>query len=530
MLETAIIGGGLCGLSLATGLHAQGRPFAIFEARTRLGGRILSLPNEKAGMRVDVGPTWYWPDTQPAMTRLVDELGLISFSQLDEGTTLRLHDHDRSPTKSENETFHAGARRVDGGMQTIIAALTAKLPSGCVHYEHVLSAVIDRGDHVELHFKNGDSLLKINAKRAVLAMPPRLIEERVTFEPELDAPIVQAMRETYTWMASEAKCVLGYAEASWREKGQSGNAFVTHGQAVFGQIWDSCDSTGKHAALAGFIALPPALRQSFESGLPMLIGNQIAQVFGPELEHGEQVYQNWAAEEFTCARWDLDPPGEHPEYNNPFLRQVLWSGKLFFGGSETASTAGGYMEGALDSARRLVRDVGRFAPATNVTPMPGGKDMISNADSVVQFSQWVANRQNEVLEIYRKHLTKIMASPDKEIVTQRAMVATVEQTFSEALFKLEQLPFDLRAVGVDKGRSALTPEILKGFDGFIQFLIDAVINYNRTSCALSNFPGEDKPSKDYMQAILRDIAAAWKEFCLSVNAFFIAKTPMLAAS
>jgi monoamine oxidase len=33
-----------------------------------------------------------------------------------------------------------------------------------------------------------------------------------------------------------------------------------------------------------------------------------------------------------------------------------------------------------------------------------------------------------------------------------------------------------------------------------------------------------------MQAILRDIAAAWREFCLSVNAFFIAKTPALAAS
>jgi len=122
-----------------------------------------------------------------------------------------------------------------------------------------------------------------------------------------------------------------------------------------------------------------------------------------------------------------------------------------------------------------------------------------------------------------------MASPDKEIVTQRAMVATVEQVFSEALMRLEQLPFDMTNVAVDKGRSALTPDVLKTFDGFIQYLIDAVIQYNRTSCALSNFPGEDKPSKDYLQAILRDIAAAWKEFALSVNSFFIAKTRALAS-
>jgi monoamine oxidase len=529
MLETAIIGGGLCGLSLATGLEAQGRSFAIFEARARLGGRILSVQSEKAGMRIDLGPTWYWPDTQPAMTRLVADLGLISFLQLDEGSVLRLHDHGRSPTKSEGETVHAGARRVEGGMASIIEALDAKLPKDSIHFEHVLTAVLDRGDHVELHFRQGDSLTTIEAKRVVLAMPPRLIEERIRFEPELDAQLIEAMRETYTWMASEAKALLCYDRPIWREAGQSGSAFVTHGQAVFGQIYDACDATGR-AALGGFIALPPALRQSFEAGLPMLIGNQIGQIFGPELEHGEQIYQNWAAEEFTCARRDLEPPAEHPGYNNPFLRQVLWSGKLFFGGAETASYAGGYMEGALDSARRLVRDVGRFAPTSIPVSMPGGKDMISNANSVTEFAQWVANHQSEVLETYRKHLTKIMASPDKEIVTQRAMVATVEQAFSEALFRLEQLPFDLRAVGVDKGRSALTPEILKGFDGFIQFLIDAVINYNRTSCALSNFPGEDKPSKDYMQAILRDIAAAWREFCLSVNAFFIAKTPALAAS
>jgi len=40
MLETAIIGGGLCGLSLTKNLHRRGRDFALFEARDRLGGRI----------------------------------------------------------------------------------------------------------------------------------------------------------------------------------------------------------------------------------------------------------------------------------------------------------------------------------------------------------------------------------------------------------------------------------------------------------------------------------------------------------
>lgn len=528
MLETAIVGGGLCGLALAAGLEAQGRPFALFEARGRLGGRVLSVASEKAGMRVDLGPTWFWPDTQPGITRLVADLGLVSFPQHDSGTVLRLHDHDKTPVPSENETVHAGARRVEGGMASIIEAIAQKLPDDRIHLEHALSVVIDRSDHVELHFRQGDALIIVEARRVVLAMPPRIVEEHVRFEPNLDDTLVDAMRETYTWMAGEAKALIAYDRALWRESGKSGNAFVTHEQAVFGEIFDACDATATRAALGGFIALPPSLRDSFKAGLPMLIGNQMAQIFGPELEHGEQHYQDWAAEEFTCGRRDLIPPDDHPHYGNPFLRQVIWDGKLFFGGSETASYAGGYLEGALDSSRRLLRDVGRFAPAIAVKPRNTDQAGPSNAETVTIFSQWVAGQQGQVLETYRKHLNKLMSSPDKEIVTQRAMVATVEQVFSEALLQLEHLSFDMGDVPVERGRSALTVETLKSFDGFIQFLLDSVIQYNRTSCALSNFPGEDKPSKDYLQAILRDIAAAWKEFCLSVNAFFIARTPATA--
>jgi len=529
MLETAIVGGGLCGLSLAVALEAQGRPYALFEARPRLGGRVLSEHSEKAGMRVDLGPTWYWPDTQPGMVRLIADLGLISFLQRDEGAVLRLHDHDKKAVQSQGESLHAGARRVEGGMASIIEALAKKIPATNIHLEHGLSVILDRGDHVELHFHNGDALVIIEAKRAVLAIPPRVLDEQVRFEPSLDDQLVEAMRDTYTWMAAEAKAVVAYDKPLWREKGYAGNAFVTHEQAVLGEIFDACDATGTRAALGGFIALNPMLRESFKAGLPMLLGNQLGQVFGPELEQGEQHYKNWSADHYTASNRDQVPPNEHPAYNNPYLRQVLWDGKLFFGGSETASYAGGYMEGALDSARRLARDVGRFAPA--VAAVAGaGAGAASNEESVAKFGQWVAAQQAEVVETYRKHLNRMMASPDKEIVTQRAMVATVEQVFSEALLQLEQLPFDFSTVGIDKGRSELTPPILNPFNGFIQFMIDAVVHYNRTSCALSNFPGEDKLGKDYLQAILRDIAAAWKEFCLSVNALFVSKTPVLAAS
>ncbi len=82
MLEIAIVGAGICGLTLGRELAARGVSFALFEARERLGGRVLSVQNPTSGERLDLGPTWFWPDTQPAVRRLAEELGLERFDQM----------------------------------------------------------------------------------------------------------------------------------------------------------------------------------------------------------------------------------------------------------------------------------------------------------------------------------------------------------------------------------------------------------------------------------------------------------------
>jgi monoamine oxidase len=65
--------------------------------------------------------------------------------------------------------------------------------------------------------------------------------------------------------------------------------------------------------------------------------------------------------------------------------------------------------------------------------------------------------------------------------------------------------------------------VQKPFRDFIQSLVDDVVAFNRTSCALSNFPDEHHVSKEYMQVIYRDIAAAWQEFSLSANRLLLDK-------
>ncbi len=525
MLDTAIVGGGLCGMALARSLYRQGRAVGVFEARGRLGGRILSVKGAGAGLAVDLGPTWFWPETQPLMQSLVDELELASISQHDDGSLLHLNDADKAPERMDGKTLHAGARRLRGGMTQLIDAMATGLSSESLHFNNVLTDVSGRGDYVVLTFVEGDDTVEVQARHVVLAIPPRLLEQQVRFEPELDEATREAMRGAETWMAAQAKVVMTYDRAFWREAGQSGNAFVTHEQAVIGEIFDACDGTPGHAVLGGFLALSPELRESFSIGLPLLMTSQIAQVFGAVLEPIDQHYQNWATEPFTCSVRDrTSPRAEHADIANPMLRRALWDGKLYLAGSETASRGAGYLEGALEAARRIDLSLNRgWAKPEPSDGRPADSASSINAASLARFSRWVAAQQELAFDGYRHRLTRSLAAQQREQLTQRAILESMEEVFDKALAELDGLPFEISAVAVERGRSPLTPGVQQPFGSLMQSVLDDVKAFNRTSCALSNFPDEHHLSKEYLQVILRDIAAAWLEFSLAANRLLVAK-------
>jgi monoamine oxidase len=528
MLDTAIVGGGLCGVVLARSLFRQGRAVALFEARERLGGRILSVARTDAAGVVDLGPTWFWPDTQPLMKSLLAELGLASIPQHDDGSSLHLNDPDKAPDRIDGRKLHEDARRLPGGMAQLVDQLAAEAPPDLLRCNHVLTEVRDRGDHVVLSFAAGDDLIEVKARQAVLAVAPRLLEQGVRFTPALDETTKEAMRGTATWMAAQAKVVFPYDRAFWREAGQSGNAFVTHEQAVIGEIFDACDETSGSAALGGFLALSPQLREDFSVGLPLLMASQMVQVFGSLLEPAEPHYQDWANEPFTCSALDRDSPAsEHVAIANPMLRRPQWDGRLHLAGSETAAGGAGYLEGALEAARRVDLALNRGWTKAETSPSEAtrsdGSAASINATSLARFSKWVADQQDVAFDGYRHRLNHNLAVQQREQLTQRALLESMEELFDNALKMLDGLPFEISSTAVERGRSPLTPGVQQPFGVLMQSVFDDVIAFNRTSCALSNFPDEHHLSREYRQVILRDIAAAWLEFSLAANRLLVAK-------
>lgn len=248
-------------------------------------------------------------------------------------------------------------------MQALVDAFAGRLPSGRLHLGQRLHGLQDLGDTVALRFDDGSTL---QARRVVLALPPRLVLQGLALAPALPEAVQAAMRDTPTWMAHAAKAALPCRNAVWQEQGLSGNAWVTHAQAVLAEVFDASGPAG--AALAGFIALPPEQRPRFERSLPLLLESQLAMLFGRDVQPLGAHWQDWAADDLCCSAFDRAEdgrggrPGEHGA-SVGLLQAPLWDGRLWLGGSETARQGTGYLEGALRTAGRLRAELCRAAPA-----------------------------------------------------------------------------------------------------------------------------------------------------------------------
>lgn len=442
-------------------------------------------------------------------------------AQHDPGDALWLTDPNRAPARRiELGGVFVGARCVIGGAAQLIHTLAHGLPPGCVRTGQAVHVLRDRGAFIELQAHAGHP---IQARQVVLAMPPRLVHEQIQFEPALPATVWDALAATPTWMAAQAKSVTTFAQPFWRAAGHSGNAFVRHAQAVLGEVFDASTEGMAGGALAGFVALDAAQREHFKRGLPLLIDSQLTQLFGAAAQHGNAFLQEWANEPLTCSTLDRTQPSE-PPLNEPLLRQLLWAGRLFLGGSETAAHGAGHMEGALESADRLqhalCRPTARVRSAV-VWPVAtvAGDASDSRRAAIALFASRVLALRDMAAQRYQLHLTRLLSSQQVEWLTQRALLAAADQLYSESLARLDHLLPALNPAGseVTHGRHALTATLLAPFEGWNKALLEAALQHNATSIALSNFPNEHQPDADTLRAITLDLAAAWREFALELN-------------
>jgi monoamine oxidase len=355
-----IVGAGLSGLRAASLLTAQGIKCKVFEARDRIGGRVLSTsdPNRPALGTFDLGPTWFWPQYENMMDSLVKELNIDTFVQYTKGAMLSERIQNEPPERfvlPEN----SGERsiRFKGGVQTLIDAVADTIPSEVIELETRVTAIRldDAGAAtVEAHLADG-TRKNVTASAVILALPPRILAHHIEFSPTLPPTIMTDLVSKPTWMAGQAKAIAIYDRPFWRESGLSG--FATSWVGPLQEIHDASSETGS-GALFGFFGMPAKTRRELgEDHVLKLVIDQLIRLFGTPAQNVRAIlYKDWSTDSETAVEEDLAPLRNFPSYGQP-PKAGVWEEKIHFAGTETNSQYGGHLEGALQSAEQAVYEI-----------------------------------------------------------------------------------------------------------------------------------------------------------------------------
>jgi len=280
------------------------------------------------------------------MDELVRHHGLTRFDQYAKGTLV--FENERGEVEhGRGFSSMAGSHRVEGGFAALINAIAADLPHDRVHLSMPVAAITQGPDSVNVTTSAG----LVTAKRVVLALPQRLASQ-FKYTPPLPAVAHQAMDDTATWMAGQAKALAIFETPFWRDAGLSGDAMSRHGPMV--EIHDASPMAEGPYALFGFIGLPPHLRRD-PVALEQAVAAQFVRLFGPQAATPIALtIKDWASDLFTATQADQQPLYAHPTYNLARSLQGLMNGRIVFAGTESAPQYGGYLEGALEAAENAL--------------------------------------------------------------------------------------------------------------------------------------------------------------------------------
>lgn len=359
--ETLIVGGGLAGLFLAWQLEQKGQDYHLIESRERLGGRIHAHSNttQKTPANYDIGPSWFWPN-QPRIVQLIKQLDLEYFEQYAEGGLL-FEDEMGNVQQGNGYASMQGSYRLVGSLKTLITHIQSQIPIERYKLNCHASEIKQLKSSIAVYTttNSADSINDkyIECKKLVLAIPPRIAEETLSYTPTLNKGVISAMQGIPTWMAGHAKVVAIYEHAFWREAGLSGDAMSHRGPLV--EIHDASPKEQGPYALFGFMGIPVHARADKQQELIDASIAQLVRLFGEQARLPlDVVIKDWAFEPQTATVRDHTLPNHHPNYGLPNVLNTIWNGNIILSSTEAAPHYGGYIEGALEAAELTLKKLG----------------------------------------------------------------------------------------------------------------------------------------------------------------------------
>ena len=344
--EVVVIGSGLSGLMATWQLHAAGMDVQLLEARERLGGRVLTTAPPA---QCDLGPSWFWQG-QPLIATLLKRFSLPFFEQYAAGDLL-VEQADGQVMRAPGPSPMTGSLRLAGGMGRLVQQIAEQIEPSRIHLGSVVRDVSLQGGKIVVTAVSPHGPTQLHTNHVAIAMPPRLAAE-LNFSPALPANVQHKLRNTYTWMAGQAKFFAVYDRPFWREMGLCGTAISRKGPLA--EIHDASPNGGDVFSLLGFVGLHAGRRgEETAVSLQQLALDQLTAIFGKAAAQPQAVFlQDWSQEPFTASALDQQTVPSHPEYGFALDLGEAWQGKIDFISTESATSNGGLVEGALEAGLR----------------------------------------------------------------------------------------------------------------------------------------------------------------------------------
>lgn len=339
--EVVIIGGGLAGLTSAYLLEKKNIYPTILEARDRLGGRIHTFRPYK-NKRVEMGATWLGKQHE-SLIELIRELGLELEEQYLGDKAFYEYISTSPPQLVQLPSNEDPTWRIKGGSDRLIKALQEKLTDTNIYTGQVVDR-IKNGKKVEIQTASKSYLADV----AISTLPPKLLKDRIEFAPALPGKILQIADQTHTWMGESIKVGLFYEEPFWMKTESSGTIMSNVGPV--NEMYDHSDPEQSSYALKGF--LNGAYHSVSREERKNVVLNQLRKYYGDKADdyilYKETVWQH---ETYTYSEYQT-PVVPHQHNGDDIYTQTYWKGKLLLAGAETSPISPGYMDGAVESAKR----------------------------------------------------------------------------------------------------------------------------------------------------------------------------------
>lgn len=348
MTKVLIIGGGVSGLRLGSLLAKEDISFKILESRERVGGRVLT--HNQDNNYFDLGPTWFWPDTEKTITNLITELNIPTIEQYNEGFSLLELSKHQTPKYVESSELNNKSRRVVGGISALVNVLKDSISTSNIELNKKVTSVIKNKNGtitVNTYDELKNNRINYNADILVLTLPPRLLLENISFKPSLPENIQIDLLSKPTWMGAQAKIVVTFDKAFWRDENLSGN--VVSWAGPLREIYDASTERDE-SALFGFFSLPPSIRNQYDKeAIHNKVIDQLVRLFGPKAKYYNNIfYKDWSQDKHTVTEGDKLNIESFPSYGQP----PKYAENVIFSGTEYDEQHGGHLEGALSSSEK----------------------------------------------------------------------------------------------------------------------------------------------------------------------------------